>query len=272
MGASMSDIQSVLGKLRSEVAECLILSNVATDPEKRQLFAKVAEHINGLASAVQSELVTEPVKAISVPDQKPADAIPIIDHKRVDALESAIIPKQATKSLRMGAWLGVALLVAGAGALVLARIEKEPSVTALKAKVDPPQIPREEAKPTIGEFRSAEEDKQNALSQRLGVLAARIDNLEKSRAEVEGPATKCDAEPRAPEKRNVDSQQLGLLAARIDNLEKAHAELDGPATNVEPLLAPATKHRTETLRPSRRYRRVSSSNSYRRGSNWSLFR
>ena len=62
----MSDIQSVLGKLRSEVAECLVLSNVASDPEKRQLFARVAEHISGLASAVQSELVTEPAKAMYV--------------------------------------------------------------------------------------------------------------------------------------------------------------------------------------------------------------
>jgi len=174
----------------------------------------------------------------------------------------------------MGAWLGVALLVAGAGALVLAPIEKDPSVAALEAKVDPSQLPREDSKQAIGEFRSAEEDKQNALSQRLGVLAARIDNLEKSRAEVEGPATKHDAEPQAPINRNVDSQQLGLLAARIDNFEKAHAEVEGPATNVEPLLAPATKHGTEMLRPSRHHGRVSSSSpyssasSYRRRSGW----
>jgi hypothetical protein len=45
----MSDVQRVLEKLRSEVAECLLVSNVATDPEKRELFARVAEHISGLA-------------------------------------------------------------------------------------------------------------------------------------------------------------------------------------------------------------------------------
>jgi hypothetical protein len=279
-GAFMSDVQSVLGKLRSEVAECLVVSNVATDPEKRQLFARVAEHLSGLASAVQSELVTEPAKAICVPDQRPADVIPILDHKRVGALESAIIPKGATKSLRMSAWLGVALLIAGAGALVLARAEKNSSFTALEAKIEPPPAPQEDAKQAIGEFRSAEEeDKRNVLSQQLELLAARIDNLEKARAEVERSTTKRDAETQAPHKRNAVSQQLGLLAARIDNLEKAHAEVEGPATrDVEPLLAPAAKHSTEALRPSRHHRRVSSSSSYRsassyyrRRSGWSLF-
>jgi len=257
--AFMSDIRSVLEKLRSEVAECLVLSNVATDPEKRQLFARVAERISGLASAVQSELVTEPAKA-TYGLQQPADLVPIFDPKRMDAADSTIVPKLPMKS-RMRAWLAVVFLIAGAGAFVLARAEKDSSVPALQAKIEPKPAPQEGAKEAIGEFRSAEEGKQKVLSQQLELLAARIDNLEKSRAEVEAPAAKRDAEPPGPDKRNVDLQQLGLLASRIDNLERAHAEVEGRATNAEPLLSPPTKHRTQTLQPSR-HRRTSSSNSY----------
>jgi len=216
--AFMSDIRSVLEKLRSEVAECLVLSNVATDPEKRQLFARVAERISGLASAVQSELVTEPAKA-TYGLQQPADLVPIFDPKRMDAADSTIVPKLPMKS-RMRAWLAVVFLIAGAGAFVLARAEKDSSVPALQAKIEPKPAPQEGAKEAIGEFRSAEEGKQKVLS-----------------------------------------QQLELLASRIDNLERAHAEVEGRATNAEPLLSPPTKHRTQTLQPSR-HRRTSSSNSY----------
>ena len=246
----MSEIQTVLEKLRREVAECLVLSNVATDPEKQQLFARVADRISGLASAVQSELVREPAKAIYVPDQKPIDVVPILDHEGVDTADSPILPERPTKLLRMRAWLVVAFLIAAAGAFVLARTEKDPSLPALEAKVEPPPAPRQEvklpapqqdaklpapekdAKQVIAEFKSAEEDKRKLLTQQLDALAARIDNLEKAHAEDVTPATK-----------------------------RGDAE-----TTVEP----TTTRETATLRP-RRHRKVSSANSRGRRQGWQLF-
>jgi hypothetical protein len=196
----MSDVQRVLEKLRSEVAECLVVSNVATDPEKRQLFARVAEHISGLASAVQKELVV-PADVVEVVNQKPTNAIHGSESKEAKAANSIIVPNHATELLRMHPWLAVVVLLAAAGAFVLIWAEKDSSFTALEAKVDPPQAPQEatnqaiaDLKQAIIEFRSAEDDKRKLLSQQLDALAARVDNLEKARAEIAEPTTKLEAE------------------------------------------------------------------------------
>jgi hypothetical protein len=196
----MSDVQKVLEKLRGEAAECLVVSNVATDPEKRELFARVAEHIGGLASAVQNELVV-PANAVDVVNREPANLILGSESKKAKAANSTIVPKYATELLRMHPWLAVVVLLAAAAAFVLIRAEKDSSFTALEAKVDPPQAPREatnqaiaDLKQTIMDFRSAEDDKRRLLSQQLDALAARIDNLEKARAEIAEPTTKLEAE------------------------------------------------------------------------------
>jgi hypothetical protein len=134
----MSDIQNVLEKLRGEVAECRVLSNVATDPEKRELFARVAEHISGLASAVQNELVVEPAKVVDVIDQKPANAIFVAGRREAEAADSIVVPRQATKFFQMRPWLVVVALAAVVGTLVLARAVKDPPFTGLQTTVGPP--------------------------------------------------------------------------------------------------------------------------------------
>jgi hypothetical protein len=232
----MSDIQRVLEKLRTEVAECRVLSNVATDPEKRELFARVAEHISGLASAVQNELAVEPAKVADVIDQEPANAIFVAD-KEVQAPGPTIVPKSASIFLQMRPWLIVVALTAAAGTMILARAVKDPPFTALETKVDPPPTSQEETrqafadlKQAIAEFRSAEEDKRRLLSQQFDALVLRLDNLEKARAEIAEPATKLDGET---------------------------------------LSEPATKRERETLRRPR-HRKISSFNS-RRPSRWELF-
>jgi hypothetical protein len=196
----MSDVQRLLEKLRGEVAECLVVSNVAADPEKRQLFARVAEHISGLASAVQNELVV-PADVVDVVNPKPTSVIHGSGSKEAKAANSSIVPKHATELLRMHPWLVVVVVLAAAGAFVLIRAEKDSSFTALEAKVDPPQAPLEatnqaiaDLKQTIIEFRSAEDDKRRLLSQQLDALTARVDNLEKARAEIAEPTTKLEAE------------------------------------------------------------------------------
>jgi hypothetical protein len=183
----MSDIQRALEKLRREVAECLVLSNLATDPERRELFARVAEHITGLVSAAQNELAVEP-----------ADVVHAADLKKVDALEPPVPPRQGTRSHRI-AWVSAVAFaaaagVAAAGAYVLASAEKGP-FTALEANMVSPPAPQEdtkqaiaEIKQAIAEFRSAEEDKRKLLSQELAALAARVANFEKARAEIVEPA------------------------------------------------------------------------------------
>ena len=49
----MKDMQAHLEKLRSDAAECGLISNLATNQEKRELFARLAEHLTVLASEVE---------------------------------------------------------------------------------------------------------------------------------------------------------------------------------------------------------------------------
>ena len=53
----MKDIQAHLEKIRSDAAECALLGNLVTDG-KREVFARVAEHLNALALAVEKTIAT----------------------------------------------------------------------------------------------------------------------------------------------------------------------------------------------------------------------
>jgi uncharacterized protein YceH (UPF0502 family) len=49
----MKDMHAHLEKLRADAAECALISNLATEPGKRELFARLAEHLAVLASEVE---------------------------------------------------------------------------------------------------------------------------------------------------------------------------------------------------------------------------
>jgi hypothetical protein len=49
----MKDIQTHLDKLRLQVAECERIRDLATNDEKRKLFAKLAEHFKILAAEIE---------------------------------------------------------------------------------------------------------------------------------------------------------------------------------------------------------------------------
>ena len=48
----MKDMEQHLLKLRADAEECSNISRHATDPRKRDLFAKLAQHMSVLASEV----------------------------------------------------------------------------------------------------------------------------------------------------------------------------------------------------------------------------
>jgi hypothetical protein len=49
----MDDMKRRLEKLRDDAAECAITSGLAETREKRELFARLAEHLSGLADEVE---------------------------------------------------------------------------------------------------------------------------------------------------------------------------------------------------------------------------
>ena len=48
----MMDMQESLDKLRADAAECLMMSVLATDAQQRTHFARLADHLNVLASEI----------------------------------------------------------------------------------------------------------------------------------------------------------------------------------------------------------------------------
>ncbi|MET4153527.1 hypothetical protein [Bradyrhizobium sp. RT7b] len=54
----MKDMQAQLEKLRTDAAECALIRDLATDPKKRDLFTKLAEHLTILADEVERAIAT----------------------------------------------------------------------------------------------------------------------------------------------------------------------------------------------------------------------
>ena len=50
---AMKDMQAHLEKLRVQVAECELISRLATDQKKKELFARLAEHHKTLAAEIE---------------------------------------------------------------------------------------------------------------------------------------------------------------------------------------------------------------------------
>ncbi len=49
----MQDMRAQLEKLRTDAAECALIRDLATDPQKRELFTRLAEHLSALARQVE---------------------------------------------------------------------------------------------------------------------------------------------------------------------------------------------------------------------------
>jgi hypothetical protein len=49
----MMDYEAQLEKLRKDAAECALIRDLATEPSKRELFARLASHLTALADQVE---------------------------------------------------------------------------------------------------------------------------------------------------------------------------------------------------------------------------
>jgi hypothetical protein len=49
-------MQALLEKLRNQVAECEMIRDLATDPKKRDLFNKMAEHNKVLVAEIERSI------------------------------------------------------------------------------------------------------------------------------------------------------------------------------------------------------------------------
>jgi hypothetical protein len=54
----MQDMKAHLEKLRTDAAECALIRDLTTDPQKRELFTRLAEHLATLAREVEAAIAT----------------------------------------------------------------------------------------------------------------------------------------------------------------------------------------------------------------------
>src|SRR6266850_966007 len=201
----MTDIQAHLDKIRSDAAECILLSSLATDG-KREVFARTAEHLNALASEIEKTIATNTVdkgtRDESVHVARPAD------HEQAVVADIAVAHQQpAARPRRTLPWLLVVIL----GGIVAAFWANNPvkehwslSPT-LQSKRETSPAPQDETKQAIATLLSGEQAERKILMEQLGALAARLDslataldNLKTSRGEIAGPSNKVGAEERPP--------------------------------------------------------------------------
>ena len=64
----MKDMQEHLEKLQLQIVECEMVRDLATDPKKRDLFARLAEHYKVLAGEVNKAIAEQ--KVVTYPSRR----------------------------------------------------------------------------------------------------------------------------------------------------------------------------------------------------------
>ena len=67
----MEDYRTHLEALRKEAAECLLICDLTTVPQKQELFAKLALHLNVLAAEVERAMAAVNEKVGGATDTPP---------------------------------------------------------------------------------------------------------------------------------------------------------------------------------------------------------
>ena len=55
----MQDMKAHLERLHADAAECALIRDLATDPQKRELFTRLAEHLATLAGDVEAAIAAK---------------------------------------------------------------------------------------------------------------------------------------------------------------------------------------------------------------------
>jgi hypothetical protein len=63
----MKDTGVQVEKLRADAAECATISDLATDPQKRELFTRLATHLAALASEVEAAVAAKLIGGSTLP-------------------------------------------------------------------------------------------------------------------------------------------------------------------------------------------------------------
>jgi BA14K-like protein len=165
----MKDMQAHTMKIRSDAAECLMLSNLVTE-EKRDLFARIAEHLNSLALEIETDMATR----VADPPIPPPAQPDLIGHKGpADHIGKA---SRARRQLASSFLLAL-ILVGGVFFWTMNRAEMSSFLFAnFHPKTDPAGS---DANERLAAFLSGETRDREAIKDQLSTLNSRLDGLVK---------------------------------------------------------------------------------------------
>ena len=221
----MNDIQAHLKKIRSDAAECLVLSSLANDG-KREVFLRIAEHLNALAL----ELERSTKSGMDRGGASKHEEIAVFNVPPTD-------PKRTERPSRMLTWLLVLALAVIFGAVIWANNPAEKYRSFMMSKHDPTDSSNQAAVALLISGEQAERkllsDQVTALAVRLDDIASSLDSLKKGRAEVTEPqntgSTGAEAKPPAAENALPPSIEKPVASAenRVSTAESS-ASLNQP--------------------------------------------
>jgi hypothetical protein len=215
----MKDIQTHLDKIRSDAAECLLLSSLVTDG-KGEVFAKTAQHLNALASELEKTIATNSADKGARGDREYMSRAG--DREEAVATDMTVV-HQAARPRRTLAWLLAVGLAGVVGTFFWANNPAKEywSFPSLRSKQETSPTAQDEMKQAIAALLSREQGERKILMEQLSGLAARVDNLARAvdnlrttHAEIAGPSNKgsvgaeekppvVETAPSAPEEKPV---------------------------------------------------------------------
>ena len=242
----MTALRTQLDKIRSDAAECMLLSKLVTDG-KGQVFVRTAEHLNELALALERSI------AINGADQGASrvslSAPQSQDHEHAVSSKTAGPPP--TRPRRMLAWILLTLIILSG---VLGASSKQAreywSLYAFHSKNDaPPSTPDQtlQAMSALLSGEQAEREKViarlNELTARMDVLASSLNNLNAARDEAAAKPNKAAEE----ESRSPASQAPASGVNSFPNENAAPALEGSPAAKQADTVPPETVDHVGTI-------------------------
>lgn len=165
----MKDLETHLDKIRSDAAECLLLSSLVSDG-KREVFAKTAQHLNALALEVEKAIASSRVNSGASGDREN------VARQGEIATDVDATPHQRAVRRRALPWILVVVAGGIVGAVVWNTDLTNPYWSTRATSI----ATRDETKWDIAEILSNEQADRKKLMDQLTGLVARVDDLARS--------------------------------------------------------------------------------------------
>jgi hypothetical protein len=205
----MGHMQAQLDKIRSDAAECRLLSTLASS-EKREMFVAMAEHLNGLAVEIEKSIAAggDAPRTLSADADRPAT-----ENQATVAADPPAAEPRRSHGRRVLPWLLVIVAAIIAGASFWAKPIQQYYLSMSHARPAGPQaaVARRDDLPATGIVNPGnQQPAMRDMQDRLSAMADRVDKLERQvtdfrKAQLATTTGTAKAAPAAAADRPADS-------------------------------------------------------------------